>query len=117
MLQPKSLNVPSVPACSKSKISDDARDAKANQQGDSIISPPKHQPVSLDEIRERCKKIKCKLSVNEKEIAKIKSETRGNLAIQNGLNIDLAELLLQNVTEWLVYIGLTHHLPKSSRVF
>lgn len=42
-----------------------------------IISPPKHHPVSLDEISERCKKIKGKLSVDENEIVRIEKETEG----------------------------------------
>lgn len=42
-----------------------------------IISPPKQQPVSLDEIHERCKKIKSKLFVDKNEIEKIENETRG----------------------------------------
>ena len=38
-----------------------------------LISPPKHQPVSLDDISERCKKIKCKLSVDENPCTAINS--------------------------------------------
>ena len=62
--------------CSSGKNFDSAQNAQKISQGEyPIISPPKQQPVSLDEISERCKKIKHKLFVDENEIDKIGNET------------------------------------------
>ena len=65
--------------CSSGKNFDSAQNAQKNSQGEyPIISPPKEQPVSLDEISERCKKIKHKRFVDENEIEKIEKEIRGH---------------------------------------
>lgn len=84
VLHPKTLTNSNVPSNSSSKTYatgksfDTAKNANEISQGKySIISPPKQQPVSLDEINERCKKIKCKLFVDESEIEKIEIDTRG----------------------------------------
>jgi hypothetical protein len=83
VLNPKILNnsnpsKSSSKICDKSKTLDTAKNAqKISEEKYPIISPPKQQPVSLHEISERCKKIKCKLFVDDNEIEKIENETRG----------------------------------------
>ena len=44
--------------------------------GDELISPPKYQPVSLSEIKERADKIKRKLFVTPEQKSHIEEETR-----------------------------------------
>ena len=87
MLYPKILNNPKISAysssntCISGKNFDSAQNAqKISQEEYPIISPPKQQPVSLDEISERCKKIKHKHFVDENELDKIENETRGQSA-------------------------------------
>ena len=41
-----------------------------------------NQPLSLDEIRERCHKIKCNLFLNDDDISKVERETRGQSTIE-----------------------------------
>ena len=84
VLHPKTLMNSNVSSNTFSKTHDTSNsfDTAKNTQEISqgkyhIISPPKQQPLSLDEISERCKKIKCKLFVSENEIKKIEKETRG----------------------------------------
>ena len=108
----KTLNNSNISSNSSSKIYDvgnsfdTAKDAQEMSQGKyGIISPPKQQPVSLHEISEWCKKIKCKRFVDVSEIEKIKTP--------NGLNIGLIELQPQDLTGWHVHVSLANHLLKS----
>ena len=48
-----------------------------------LLSPVKCHPVSLEEIKERCIKLKKRLFVDEKDIVRIEKETVGQSANEN----------------------------------
>ena len=59
-----------------------------------------NQPLSLDEIRERCHKIKCNLFLNDDDISKVERETTDQSTNEKWFDhTDLEELLHLNVTE------------------
>lgn len=50
--------------------------SKAHSAIDSIISPPKQQPVSLTEIKDRAERIKKKLFITKEEVESVERGTR-----------------------------------------
>ena len=64
---------------------------------DSIISPPKQQPVSLTEIKDRAERIKKKLFITKEEVELVERGTRKQSNCQ--LWFDHRALLHQNARE------------------
>lgn len=66
---------------------------------DNIIRPPKQQPVSLTEIKDRVGRIKKQLFITEEEVESVERVTPNNQSVSCGLIIELLGSPHQNARE------------------